>query len=91
MRKLISIASAATFAVLASSGLCKSAPKTVRRGEVDLSSPYIPPAPKKISREEKLKAADRVVAAEAKRARKAARFNALVANGSMLAVSGEVR
>ena len=87
MRKLIGIASAATFAVLASSGLCKSAPTTVRRGEIDLSSPYIPPAPKKISRDEQLKAADRVLAAEAKRARKAARFDALVANGSMLAAS----
>lgn len=91
MRKLIGLASAVTFAVLANSGLCKSAPKPVRRGEVDLSSPFIPPAPKKMTKAEKLKVADRVAAAEIKRARKAARFTALVANGSMLAASELVR
>jgi hypothetical protein len=58
----------------------------MRRGQVDLSSPYIPPARPKVTNEEKRAIRDRRRLAQEKRDRKAAKLRALVANGSMAAV-----
>lgn len=82
MRSVLSVAAAATFAVMASSGLARSAPQPVRRGDLDLSSPYIPPARVKPTSAEKAAAASRLARAEAKRARKAARNIALMERGA---------
>jgi hypothetical protein len=85
MRNIMSVAAAATFAVMASSGLAKAAPRLIRRGDLDLSSPYIPPAPRKATVDEKRVIRDRMRLAEIKRARKAAKLNALAAKGALVA------
>ncbi|MQW38161.1 hypothetical protein [Sinorhizobium meliloti] len=86
MQRLITTAAAATFAVLASAGLCRSAPVEVRRGHLDLSSPYIPPAQPRVSADEKRAIRDRMRLAQEKRDRKAAKLRALVAKGAIAAV-----
>ncbi|MHC2351703.1 hypothetical protein ACVMB3_001161 [Sinorhizobium meliloti] len=85
MQRLITTAAAATFAVLASAGLCRGAPLEVRHGGLDLSSPYIPPARPKVSVEEKRAIRDRMRLAQEKRDRKAAKLRALVAKGAIAA------
>ncbi|OAP40366.1 hypothetical protein AU381_00110 [Sinorhizobium glycinis] len=86
MKRLVSISAAATFAVLASAGLCRGSPVEIRRGDIDLSSPYIPPARPKVTVEEKRAIRDRMRLAQEKRDRKAAKLRALVAKGSLQAV-----
>lgn len=86
MRSIFTMASAATFAVMASAGLARPAPQPVRRGDLDLSSPYIPPARPKATKAQKLAANERMAKAETKRARKAARYRELVAKGAIGAI-----
>ncbi|TRB03463.1 hypothetical protein EXN61_21595 [Agrobacterium tumefaciens] len=84
MRKTIAVAAAAAaLSTFASFGLSRAAPQPVRRGDLDISSPYIPPATPKPTKAEKVAASIRMVKAEAKRARKAAYLMARVANGSI--------
>lgn len=84
MRKTIAVAAAsAVLSTFASFGLSRAAPRPVRRGDLDMSSPYIPPATPKPTKAERLVASTRMVKAEAKRARKAASLMARVANGSI--------
>ena len=85
MRSIMVGAAAATFAVMASAGLARAAPQPVRRGDLDLSSPYIPPARIKPTAIEKQQANARIEAAKAKRARKAAVLRSLVAKGALQA------
>lgn len=85
MRGIMSVAAAATFAVMASSGLARASPQPVRRGSVDLSSPYIPPERIKPTHAEIALVRQRETKAEEKRARKAARLQRLVASGGFAA------
>ncbi|MGV2099038.1 hypothetical protein [Rhizobium sp. 21-4511-3d] len=84
MRSIMSVAAAATFAVMASSGWPRAAPQLVRRGDLDLSQPYIPPARPKATAEEKAAIRDRMRLAQTKRERKAEKLRGLVASGAML-------
>lgn len=83
MRSLATVAMAAAITTFSTIGLAKAAPQPVRRGSLDLSSPYIPPAPHRASADEKRSIRDRVRLAAIKRVRKAERLNALVAKGAM--------
>lgn len=86
MKKTIAVAAAAAaLSTFASFGLSRSAPQPVRRGDLDMSSPYIPPATPKPTKAERVAASFHMVKAEAKRARKAARLMALAAKGSIAA------
>lgn len=85
MRGIATVAMAAAITTFASMGLAKVAPQPVRRGSLDLSSPYIPPARHKATVEEKRSIRDRARLAAIKRARKAERLNALVSKGALQA------
>lgn len=85
MRKIAVAAAAAALSTFASFGLSRAAPQPVRRGHLDLSSPYIPPARRKLTVDERSAANARIEAAKAKRARKAARNIDLVLRGGLLA------
>lgn len=85
--KGLAVAAAAALSVFAAAGLSRSAPQLVRRGDLDLSSPYIPPARHKPTAIEKQQANARMEAAKAKRARKAARYRDLVAKGGLQAAA----
>lgn len=85
MRRLAVAAMAAALTTFTDFGLSRGAPKLVRRGSLDLSSPYIPPAPRRATMEEKRVIRDRMRLAEAKRVRKAEKLKALVAKGAMAA------
>lgn len=84
MRSLATAAIAAAITTFATMGLAKGAPQPVRRGSLDLSSPYIPPALPKASAEEKRAIRDRMRLAAIKRERKAEKLKALVSKGALL-------
>lgn len=87
LKRTIAIsAAAAALSVFSSVGLSRAAPRPVRRGDLDLSSPYIPPARAKPTADENRKANARIDAAKAKRARKGARYRELVAKGALQAI-----
>jgi hypothetical protein len=83
MRSLATVAMAAAITTFSTIGLAKAAPQPVRRGDLDLSSPIIPPARHKATADERAAIRDRVHLAAIKRARKADRLNALVVKGAM--------
>lgn len=84
MKQMIVAASAAALMTFADFGLSKKAPQPVRRGDLDLSSPYIPPARVKPTSKQMALANERMKRAEAKRARKAARLRYLVSRGGLI-------
>ncbi len=83
MKSVLSVAAAATFAVMASTGLARSAPQPVRRGDLDLSSPYIPPARPKLTSDEKAAIRDLMIRAAEKRHRKSLKLKALAYKGAI--------
>ena len=85
MRNIAVPAAAAALSTFASFGLSRAAPQPVRRGQVDLSVPFIPPAKRKPTVAERSAANARIEAARAKRARKAARNIDLVRRGGLIA------
>ncbi len=85
MRNTIVVAAAAAaLSTFASFGLSRAAPKPIRRGDLDLSSPYIPPAAPKLTAEQNRQRNAHIARAAEKRARKAERLKGLVAKGAMV-------
>ena len=85
MKRIAVAAMAAALTTFADFGLSRGAPQPIRRGSLDLSTPYIPPAPVKATVEEKRNIRSCMRIAEDKRRRKAERNRLLVAKGALLA------
>lgn len=85
MRSLATAAALAALTTLSNIGLAKGAPQPIRRGQLDLSMPIIPPAPHRATGEEKRAARSHQLTAVMKRARKADKLRHLVSIGAMQA------
>jgi hypothetical protein len=85
MKRLAVAAVAAALTTFADFGLAKGAPQPIRRGQLDLSMPIIPPAPHRATSEEKRAIRDHMRTAAIKRARKAEKLRHLVAIGALQA------